>query len=256
MWGMGLIYCQKNLTDGFIDAHAIHSFGVRATNKIKVADELCRVQVPGKASLWKKVSGGYQVHDYLQWNDSKIEIIKKRADAKTRIDRWRERHGRDAQSASGNAFSNAEHPPDTNGEQDAHDVVRGSGDLPGKGSGENPPPRSGGVTAGALPREHLNHAACDDTFSRCVPRAVHDKLTNLLAPKYGGDRAAASLRLHDWYPIVWQALVADFVMGDAFKFWQGHFDAAFATKDTKPTEVRSNVPSADATRKYLERQRS
>jgi hypothetical protein len=30
MWGMGLIYCQKNLTDGFIDERAIELWGVKA----------------------------------------------------------------------------------------------------------------------------------------------------------------------------------------------------------------------------------
>lgn len=88
-----------------------------------------------------------------------------------------------------------------------------------------------GVMGGALPREHLSHAACDETYSRCVPRAVHDKLANLLAPKHAGDRAAAGEALRGWYPTVWATLPVDFVMSDAFKFWQGRFDAAFATKD-------------------------
>ena len=37
MWGCGVIYCQKHLTDGFIPEHIIHTFGVRHLNKRKVA---------------------------------------------------------------------------------------------------------------------------------------------------------------------------------------------------------------------------
>jgi hypothetical protein len=89
MWGCGLIYCQCNLTDGFIPEHAIHTFGVRARNKEAVAEELCRVLVPGKASCWHKVDGGYQVHDYLDWNDSRDDVLEGRQRARDRLTKHR-----------------------------------------------------------------------------------------------------------------------------------------------------------------------
>ncbi len=116
----------------------------------------------------------------------------------------------------------------------------------------------GSVLDGALPRDHKHHAVCDPSYSRCVPYAVHDKLTNLLAPKHQGDRTAAKAELQAWYATVWASLPADFVMGEAFRFWQARFDAAFASKDTaaaKPNEPKSTVPSADRTAQYLARQR-
>lgn len=85
MWGCGLIYCQANLTDGFIPKHAIESFGVRARNKGAVANELCQALVPGKAPLWHVTDGGYTVHDYLQWNDSRDDVLAERASAKARM---------------------------------------------------------------------------------------------------------------------------------------------------------------------------
>ena len=85
MWGNGLIYCQVNLTDGFIPSHAIHTFGVRARNKTKVAADLCAPQIPGKAPLWVAVDGGFQIHDYLDWNDAAEVIKKKRRLAKHRF---------------------------------------------------------------------------------------------------------------------------------------------------------------------------
>lgn len=89
MWGCGLIYCQANLTNGFIPTHAIESFGVRAKNKATVADELCRSLIPGKGPLWHAVDGGYTIHDYLDWNDSADTILAEREKARLRMERLR-----------------------------------------------------------------------------------------------------------------------------------------------------------------------
>lgn len=272
MWGCGLIYCQDNLTDGYIPTHAIHAFGVRAKNKDAIAAELCRVMVPNKGPLWHVVKGGFQIHDYLDWNDSKEEILKARAGAKDRIARFRERDRlerealqqrvRDAeQNADPDGARNALQDGEHLGEQHAHDVVRGSGDLKEERTVARFPAAhpGAGVLAGALPREHLKHAACDPTYSLCVPQAVHAKLLSKLAPKHGGDRDAASDALKAWYPVVWATLPSGFVMGEEFKFWQGQFDAVYASPNAastaRPHEPKSTVPSADRTAEYLRRQR-
>lgn len=112
MWGCGLIYCQDNLTDGFIAEHAISAFGVRAKNKELVAAELCRSLVPNKGPLWHKVEGGFQVHDYLDWNDSREEVLRERKLVKDRKEKFNNRRDKNAsknasRNASENAFQNA-----------------------------------------------------------------------------------------------------------------------------------------------------
>lgn len=252
MWGMGLIYCQKNLTDGYIPAGAIFVWGIRAKQPHRIAEELCTPQVAGKAALWERAADGYQVHDYLQWNDSKDDILKGRADGRERIKRWRENDRLRREELECIASRVGERNESHNALQDASqtrsDVVRGTW-KERKGSG-------GSVLSGALPREHLTHVLCDPTFSRCVPSAVHAKLKNLLAPKFTGDREKADQALRDWYPTVWATLPDDFVMGEAFKFWQGRFDAAFASKDAAANGQRSSAPSADSTAEYLRKHRA
>lgn len=118
--------------------------------------------------------------------------------------------------------------------------------------------RTDGAAAGMNPKDHLKHAACDDTYSRCVPTAVHSKLCDLLAPKHGGDRQAAGQVLKAWYPLVWATLAPNFVMGEAFKFWQAQFDGAHATPQPvagRREEPKSTVPGADRTAAYLREQR-
>lgn len=111
MWGCALIYCQANLTDGFVPAHALDTFGVRARNKKAVAEELCRPLVPGKGPCWHKVAGGYLFHDYLDWNDSREKILHERAIAEARKKRFEDRRKNGVPNASENGA--AERPERT-----------------------------------------------------------------------------------------------------------------------------------------------
>jgi hypothetical protein len=115
MWGCGIVYCQFNLTNGFIPEHAIHAFGVRAKNKEAVAEELCRSLVPGKGPLWERAPGGYQVHDYLQWNESKEKVQRERSASKDRLQRFKKRKEKRVVNAVSytvpNATSNGDRTP-------------------------------------------------------------------------------------------------------------------------------------------------
>ena len=66
----GLIYCNSNLTDGFIANSMIPMICGMAyqTPAKRIADRLV------EANLWEQVDGGYQIHDFLAFNKSKQEI--------------------------------------------------------------------------------------------------------------------------------------------------------------------------------------
>lgn len=113
MWVCGLIFCQFNLTDGFIPSDAIGSFGVRAKNKAALVQELTRSNL-GKKPLWQPVTGGWHVNDFHDWNDSREDVLKKRQKGRDRIDRFRSklngprRHVTNAvRNGSSNATCNA-----------------------------------------------------------------------------------------------------------------------------------------------------
>ena len=88
MWVAGLIFCQANLTDGFVPKDAIQTFGVRARNKTTLVQELTR-SVLGKRPLWQAVKGGWLFNDFHDWNESREHVLKKRAKGKDRVDRFR-----------------------------------------------------------------------------------------------------------------------------------------------------------------------
>lgn len=70
----GLLHCNTNLTDGYIDDVFLPQI---------YADAFCRtpkvtVKKLVDCGLWIKVDGGYQVNDYLEYNFTKEEIEKRR----------------------------------------------------------------------------------------------------------------------------------------------------------------------------------
>jgi hypothetical protein len=83
LWVQGLAYCQKYLTDGVISDVAVK--GLRAYSPKRRAELVA-------ATLWESAVSGVQVHDYLQWNESRANVMKTREQARERIRRLRGKH--------------------------------------------------------------------------------------------------------------------------------------------------------------------
>ena len=69
----GLCYCNRNLTDGFIpDAVA---------GRLTTFDDGCEpvILLLVEHGIWKKVAGGFAIHDYLDFQLSKAEILELRS---------------------------------------------------------------------------------------------------------------------------------------------------------------------------------
>ena len=74
LWVAGLLYCQEHLTDGLIPRFC--PCCMRHTRRL--VDELTA------ARLWHESPKGFEVHDYLEWNDSRQVVEGRRR-------RWREK---------------------------------------------------------------------------------------------------------------------------------------------------------------------
>lgn len=81
-------YCAGQLTDGFIPEAALPLIGAMAMvdNVHECADRLVEVD------LWERVEGGYQVHDYLDYNPSGAQVKAQRKINAQRQAEWREHH--------------------------------------------------------------------------------------------------------------------------------------------------------------------
>lgn len=100
----GLAYCNRHLTDGFIPtevAHRLANFsgigvetgGVPGLVAVgydpdceSVAESLCAVK------MWKKVRGGYRIHDYEKYQPSREEVLAEREKTRQRVKNFRARN--------------------------------------------------------------------------------------------------------------------------------------------------------------------
>ena len=100
LWFAGLAYCNRNLTDGFIPRNVAlrlldwtHSDGSGEAWQLCVTspntgsgfgtgadvDSANVIGVLITAGLWEKTKGGYTIHDYLDYQPSKEEVLAERA---------------------------------------------------------------------------------------------------------------------------------------------------------------------------------
>jgi hypothetical protein len=80
-----LLWSGKHLTDGYLPEAVITGFG-HVENPRSIADALV------KAGLLEKISGGFQVHDFDEYNPSAAVIRKRR-----KVDRLRKQHARNGE---------------------------------------------------------------------------------------------------------------------------------------------------------------
>ena len=97
LWVAGLAYCNRNLTDGAIPRRVAHTLmcfeGITDNGEEVTGGKVAAMLV--EAGMWERTADGYQVHDYLEYQESRARILEKREEAKLRM-----QHGRNAQRSS------------------------------------------------------------------------------------------------------------------------------------------------------------
>lgn len=80
LWVWGLSYSQAHLTDGVLPAEALPRGCGKAATRLVLR------------GLWDALeTGGYRIHDFLDWNDSRETIRAKREGARNRLQSYREK---------------------------------------------------------------------------------------------------------------------------------------------------------------------
>ena len=69
VWTAASCYCARHLTDGFVPAAVAEGFG-----HARIIGKLVDV------GLFDKVPGGYQLHDWLDYNPPRTKVLKDRPD--------------------------------------------------------------------------------------------------------------------------------------------------------------------------------
>ena len=97
LYAMGLSYCGAHLTDGFIPDSWANRQDPRSRRKLVAK------------SLWKPVTGGYEVPGFTKFNPSRENVLKRREKTAERVASWRNRNA--VTNDVGNAVSNAAPDP-------------------------------------------------------------------------------------------------------------------------------------------------
>lgn len=85
LWMYSLGHCAHELTDGFVQSRVVPALAGLAglADPSAASDELVA------SGLWEASPLGYQVHDYLEYNPSRAEVLAEREKAKVRMQRTR-----------------------------------------------------------------------------------------------------------------------------------------------------------------------
>lgn len=68
LWVLCGVYCSKHLTDGFVPRKVVRMYrGERLARLLEAA------------GLFKPAPDGWILHDYLDWNPSRVQVLKKRS---------------------------------------------------------------------------------------------------------------------------------------------------------------------------------
>lgn len=83
LWAAAIDYCRENLTDGHLPTSALKTLGNFATRPDRLAERCVA------AGLLEPTEGGWRIHDFLAYNDSKAAVDQKRREAAIRKARHR-----------------------------------------------------------------------------------------------------------------------------------------------------------------------
>jgi hypothetical protein len=101
---LALSWCASQLTDGYLPKLQIRRLAPDAPAAL--------VDALVAAELWDRADGGYQIHDYLDWNPSREWVLEEREKAKVRMNRIRTSSARSPEVRPNIVRTNAEHLPE------------------------------------------------------------------------------------------------------------------------------------------------
>jgi hypothetical protein len=225
LWAAAVMYCNRHLTDGYVTLAALATdclpVPITPARAKKLAEQLCgsRVRPDGKGLFEPAGDGLYLVHDFHDWNPSKVEVETRR-----KIDRDRKKNppGRRMDSDRNTDGDPSESGRSSGGIQEDSEAPRASARaLPARpvptshSQPSHHQSESGGGESDEGPWEERSHATpCPlDLDQKLIARGVHVELAQQLK----ADVASVALELKNFrnYWVVGKG------SGQSRSFWAG-----------------------------------
>jgi len=247
LWVCGLIYCQSHLTDGFIPASMVPTFGVKSKKvQLHIAHELCASLVSGKGPLWHQVEGGYQVHHYDDWNESRRTVLDNRERTAERQRRFKQRRDQPVSNALVTreqvALETVPTPPTPHHPPTPPTKI---GDTRVR-EGVNPHARPTNLVNGSEVRAHGSHAWCSwpKRDGLCLPHALHSELM--------GRTGKAAAEMFAFYDSRLKHYEGVAIGDNLFDFWRNEVAAWVGTVTARPATASTKASrTVEAGRRVL-----
>jgi len=221
LWVCCLAHCQRQLTDGFVAFEAMPLLGAPAWKA-----DIKRLVAVG---LMQEVEGGYTVHDYLDHNASRADVLAKRSQDAAR--KGRGIHSESTRNPYGNSAEAARIPEPR--ARVLSDPIRTT-PIQAEPERERAP-------FAPLVRSHAKCAS--HCAGMCVPSGLHEQFIGMCR---GMPEREADAKVSAFYASVdadprWQGTIPE---ADVFKFlkarWTEHHGGAAAVQKT-PRELRAEA---------------
>lgn len=270
-WLCGLAYSRSQSTDGFLSYGILSVIapGMKAWKKFP--------QVLVDHNLWTRVEGGYQIRDYFDWNPSKAELAKAKADdaARKAAARAAQRgespdgHETDSSDVSERtppkspvprADAGASSPSSLPLESDLRSSERGPGEttivntltVPSRDSVVSRAAALGLVRPGQWERQHASHAFRGDFCGwLCLPQSLVDGFVQR-AVAAGFEHTAATANVRMWaLGVRDRYLKSGHIPGEAdiFVFWRNEWTTSHGsntpTRSAAATDPLAGVREAE-----------
>lgn len=84
LWHEAKNYCDMHQTDGLIPRNALKTFRFTSRKSVEILTKSCGKKLDGEpfAPLWEVHDVGFKMHDYLDHNDCREEVLQRLQDAK------------------------------------------------------------------------------------------------------------------------------------------------------------------------------
>jgi hypothetical protein len=266
MWFCGVLYCRKALTDGFIPKAVVPSLVRDLKQPFKHAARLVEVR------LWHDALGGYEVHDYLDWNPTKAAM---NAYRKHDRERKQKKHGIQSEVSSGIQTESVRNPADVADERARAGVASRakseseseSERFVGSGSSEGSlrettaplPPTVARLGAGMRPGGLVgDHRRCAPQASEacarglCVPAFLVSQWLTQMDADVLPDVAAADVKRFVRETL--DGLPPGPVGDDPLKFWRDAWRVAHGSRTgrSEPTKAERSADAFDRVGERLE----
>lgn len=97
LWAVAGSWCAKHLTDGAVPKRLIRKLGFRDAHAAALV----------AVGFWDTITDGYQFHNWLKWQPSKLSVTAKREATAARVQRHRNSSGAGGSNGTGSAPCNA-----------------------------------------------------------------------------------------------------------------------------------------------------